>query len=316
LEAPILARNLAATIKGLAGSRSAGIRAAKLLLAIVVLLTVGLARAGMPPQTHSGAAKDQMPAPPRHDISGTWEPANGVGDGIQATGAKAMPSDGKPEHELPYTALGLSALKSHKPLEGTDAVLPAYYNDPRDKCEPIGFPRTDLYNLRQTQILQNEYKVVILYEYAETWRVIWTDGRELPKLVDGGVMVGKEFKEQRYFGYSVGEWADDTTLVVQTVGTMGEDKVWLDLAGRPVSDALRVEERFHRMDHDHLELTVTIDDPKMYTKPWVAMNKFPMKLQDPHTDVMEMYCSLSEMEKFNKLIGGPASGSENNEPKK
>jgi hypothetical protein len=252
---------------------------------------------------------------PRHDISGTWEPANGVGDGIQATGAKAMPSDGKPEHELPYTPLGLATLKSHKALEGADAVLPAYYNDPRDKCEPIGFPRTDLYNLRQTQILQNEYKLVILYEYAETWRVVWTDGRELPKLVDGGVMVGQEFKEQRYFGYSVGQWLDDTTLVVQTVGMMGDDRVWLDLAGRPVSDALRVEERFHRVDHDHMELTVTIDDPKMYTKPWVAMNKFPMKLQDPHTDVMEMYCSLSEMEKFNKLIGGPASDTGNNEPK-
>ena len=52
----------------------------------------------------------------------------------------------------------------------------------------------------------------------------------------------------------------------------------MDLAGRLVSDALNVEERFHRVDHDHLELTVTIDDPKMYTKPWVAMNKFPMKV--------------------------------------
>jgi hypothetical protein len=274
----------------------------------------GTARAGQ-----SAAVKDQKAAPapaPRHDISGTWEPAKGVGDGIQATGVKAMPADGKPEHELPYTPMGLAALKSHKPLEGIDAVLPGFYNDPRDKCEPIGFPRTDFYNLRQTQIMQNEYKVAMLYEYAETWRVIWTDGRELPKVVDGGVMVGKEFKEQRYFGYSVGQWVDDTTLVVQTVGTMGDDKTWMDPAGRPVSDALRVEERFHRVDHDHLELTVTIDDPKMYTKPWVAMNKFPMKLQDPHTDVMEMYCSPSEIERFNKLVGNPASGPDSTAPER
>ena len=275
------------------------------------------ARAARPGQ--SGAAKEHNASPaaaPRHDISGTWEPANGVGDGIQATGVKAMPADGKPEHQLPYTALGLATLKSHKALEGVDAVLPGFYNDPRDKCEPIGFPRLDLYNLRQTQILENEYKVAILYEYGEAWRVIWTDGRELPKLVEGGVQVGKEIREPRYYGYSVGEWVDDTTLVVRTVGTMGEDKTWMDLAGRPVSDALNVEERFHRVDHDHLELTVMIDDPKMYTKPWVAMNKFPMKLQDPHTDVMEMYCSPSELERFNKLIGNPASGPDSKAPER
>jgi hypothetical protein len=251
-----------------------------------------------------GAMKDQKagPAPaPFHDISGTWEPANGPGDGIQATGVKAMPNDGKPEHQLPYTPLGLATFKSHKALEGVDAVLPAFYNDPRDKCEPIGFPRADFYNLRQTQILQNEYKVAILYEYAQTWRVIWTDGRDVPK----------EIPEPRYYGYSAGKWVDDTTLVVQTVGTMGDDKTWMDPAGRPVSDALHVEERFRRLDHDHLELTVTIDDPKMYTKPWVAMSKFPMKLQDPHTDVMEMYCSPSDLEKYNSLIGNAASGVDN-----
>ena len=132
--------------------------------------------------------------------------------------------------------------------------------------------------------------------------MIWTDGRAVPKLVDGGVLVGKEVREPRFYGYSVGKWVDDTTLVVQTVGMMPEDRVWLDITGRPISDAARVEERFHRVNHDRLELTVTIDDPKMYTKPWIAMNKFPMRLEDPHRDVMEMYCSLSEMEKYNKLF--------------
>jgi hypothetical protein len=148
---------------------------------------------------------------------------------------------------------------------------------------------------------------VILYQYATVWRVIWTDGRELPKLVDGGVLVGKEVKEPRYYGYSVGKWVDETTLVIQTTGMMGEDRVWLDTTGRPISDQLRVEERLHRVDQDHLEWTVTIDDPKMYTKPWVAMNKFPMKLEDPHRDVMEQYCSPSEMERYNKLFGSPSS---------
>src|SRR5258708_38061212 len=102
----------------------------------------------------SGAAKSQKVAPaaaPRQDLSGTWEPANGPSDGIQPDGVKAMPNDGKPEHQLPYTPYGLETYKSHKPLIGVDAVLPAFYNDPRDKCEPLGFPRSDLYYLRETQ---------------------------------------------------------------------------------------------------------------------------------------------------------------------
>jgi hypothetical protein len=201
---------------------------------------------------------------PIHDISGTWEPANGPGDGTQPAGVIAMPDDGKPEHQLPYTPLGLQTLKSHKALVGVGEVLPGFYNDPRDKCEPIGFPRTDFYNLRETQILQNEYKVAVLYQYAEIWRVIWTDGRTLPKVVDGEVLVGKEVREPRYYGYSVGKWVNDTTLVVDTVGTMGDDRTWMDLAGRPVSDRLHVTEEFHRVHDDRLELTVTIDDPKRW----------------------------------------------------
>ena len=255
------------------------------------------------PRVQSGKAKEQKTVSvraPRHDISGTWAPADGPGAGIQAGGVKAMPNDGKPEHELPYTPYGLATYKSHKALEGKDAVAPAFYNDPRDFCEPIGFPRADHYNLRQTQIMQNEFKVAILYQYAQTWRIIWTDGREVPK----------EIPEDRFYGYSAGKWVDDTTLVVQTVGMMPEDRVWLDSTGRPISDALRVEEKWHRVSHDRLELTVTIDDPKMYTRPWVSMDKFPMKLQDPHTDVSEMYCSPSELEKYNKLMG-PGSGVKN-----
>jgi hypothetical protein len=244
------------------------------------------------------AVTGQKPAPARrHDISGIWEPANGPGEGIQADGAKNMPYDGKPEHDLPYTPLGLQTLKSHKALFGYAAVLQAFNNDPTDKCDPLGFPRADLFQLRHTQIFQNERQVVILYEFDKRWRTIWTDGRELPR----------EIPEPKWYGYSVGTWVDDTTLVVQTVGTMGDERVWLDETGRPVSDAVRVEERFHRVDHDHLELTVTVDDPKMYTKPWVAMNKFPMKLQSPDYDVVEMMCIPSENEKYNKEYGDPAS---------
>ena len=273
---------------------------------VVMWSSQALAQGERPQKATAGEQKSA--AAPRHDISGTWAPANGPSDGIQANGVKAMPNDGKPEHQLPYTPYGLQLYKSHHALEGADAVLPGEFNDPRDKCEPLGFPRMNFYNLRETQILQNENKIAMLYEYGTAWRVIWTDGRPLPKVVEGGVLIGNEVKEPRYYGYSVGKWVDDTTLEVETTGMMGEERVWLDTAGRPISDQLKVEERFHRVDRDDLEWTVTIDDPKIYTKPWIAMNKFPMRLEDPHRDVMEQYCSPSEMERYNKLFGDPSSG--------
>ena len=86
---------------------------------------------------------------------------------------------------------------------GADAVLPTQDNDPKNRCEPLGVPRYNHYNIRVTQIFQDDYKVAILYQYHNRWRVIWTDGRELPKLVDGGVQIGDEVREQRFFGHQV-----------------------------------------------------------------------------------------------------------------
>ena len=239
--------------------------------------------------------KDQKSAPPpRHDLSGTWEPANGFLDGLGGLGAKAMPEDGKPEHRLPFTPLGLEAYRRTKPTIGPRMVVTAETNDPVAFCDPQGFPRENLFQLRTTQILQTPVSVVILYQFDRIWRVIWTDGRELP-----------EDPEPRWFGYSVGKWSDEHTLVVETAGI--DERSWLDLVGRPHSGDLRVEERFHRVDHDHLEWTVTINDPKMYTRPWTALDKFPMKLQPPGFDVREMICSPSESAQYDQLLGNPAS---------
>jgi hypothetical protein len=227
------------------------------------------------------------PAQP-HDISGTWEPARAPGDGIQGTGSKSMPADGR--HEPPYTPLGLQTLQKSSVGNGNREVMPADINDPVFFCEPQGMPREDLYELRQTQIVQTSLKTLILYEFNRVWRVVWTDGRDFPK-----------DPESRWYGYSIGKWEDDFTFVVTTVGT--DARTWVDKAGRPHTEDLKVEERFHRVDSDHLELTVTIDDPKMYTKPWVAMDKFPMKRLPDDFDVREMICSPSESAAYNQAIG-------------
>lgn len=228
--------------------------------------------------------------PPR-DLSGIWEPVP-VNGGVQGSGAKAMPADGK--HEPPYTPAGLEAFKRNRPANGPTEVGAAEDNDPVHMCDPQGFPREDLFELRRTQILQTPAQTVMLYQYGKVWRTIWTDGRDLPKDPD-----------PRWYGYSIGKWKDDTTFVVETNGM--DERTWLDNAGRPHSDELRVEEQFHRVDHDTLQLTVTIDDPKMYTKPWVALDKLIFKLQPPGSDIREMICSPSETAEYNKKLAGPAS---------
>jgi hypothetical protein len=242
-----------------------------------------------PPSTGQKAA----PAP-RHDISGIWDPGIDPIKVLGVLGASAMPEDGKPEHQLPYTPLGRETLNLTKPTSGGRSVLPAETNDPVVYCDPQGMPREDLYELRTTQILQTPKSLYFLYQFGKIWRVVWTDGRDLPK-----------DPEPRWFGYSVGIWIDDYTFVVQTSGI--DERTWIDRAGRPHSGDLRVEERFHRVDHDHLELTVTIDDPKMYTKPWVARDRLSFQLQKSDFDVREMLCSPKDLADYNKLIGDPVS---------
>lgn len=257
-----------------------------------------------PPTNRAPAAeKDKKPAPKRN-LVGMWGARANLGN--QAKGVQLHPNDGKPENQPPYTPHGLELYKAHKALEGADAVTPAENNDPRIRCEPLGLPRYNHYDLG-VQIFQDDYKIAILYQYDNRWRVIWTDGRPLPKLLDGGVEIDGGYREQRWFGYSVGKWTDDFTLEVHTVGTMSEDRAWLDNTGRPISDQVHITETFRRLDYDNMEWSETIEDPKIYTKPWQTM-KMPMRLEDPRIDVLTRYCSPSEIDNYNKSYGDSASG--------
>jgi hypothetical protein len=91
--------------------------------------------------------------------------------------------------------------------------------------------------------------------------------------------------------------------VVETTGI--NPKTWLDHAGRPHSDQLVVEETYHRVDRDTSELTMKITDPKMYTEPWLALNKLPLHLLRPDFDIPELLCSPSEFAEYNKQVASP-----------
>ena len=163
-------------------------------------------------------------------------------------------------------------------------------NDPLSTvCDPAGFPRLVLYETRPFQMVQTPSQVLVLCMFEKRWRVIWTDGRALP-----------EDPDPRWYGYSVGHWEDDFTFVVQTVGM--DERTWLDNAGNPHSGELKVEERYHRVNRDRMELTVTIDDAKTFTKPWLGRDKMPLTLAPASMDVMEMICSPTEVMDFRKNI--------------
>jgi len=284
-------------------------------LAISVLLMIAVSAASslvhaqedarQPGAVYDFDKKGEKPLPgPKRDISGVWEPAEGPSAGIHATGAGQMPSDGKPEHELPFTPLGRQTFMEHKPTFGVTQVPSALTNDPMPGCNPQGFPRIVLHNFRTSRIIQTPESVVILYEFNKKWRVIWTDGRQLPKDAENPSW-GSDPPESRWWGYSIGKWLDDYTFVAESNGF--DDRTWLDNAGRPHSDALHVIEQYHRIDRDHMEMTITIDDPKMYTKPWVAL-KLRERLQKSDFDIHEMECAPMETEEYNKEFANPAAG--------
>ena len=249
------------------------------------------------------AGKKSGPAPVR-DISGIWDAAFEDG-GRQAMGAVEHPAvypGGKGTegghadetgivHPLPYTPAGLAALKANHPSgPSVRQVLSAASNDPINRCDPLGFPYMELFELRTLDVVQTKNQVIVISPFYGNYRIIWTDGRELPKN-----------EEPRWYGYSVGKWLNDYDFFIETTGIMPQ--AWLDHAGRPHSDALRVEETWHRVDHDNMQLTLKIIDPKFYTEPWLALDKFPLHLQPADFDIQELRCAPSEMDKYNDKVG-------------
>jgi hypothetical protein len=222
------------------------------------------------------------PAPVR-DLSGVWD---GGPAGVGATGQEAERAAAR----APFTPLGEEMARANRPGNGPRKVQVAEINDPLSTLgDPAGFPRLATFELRAMQITQTPNQVVMLYMFEKRWRVIWTDGRALPTNPD-----------PRWYGYSVGRWEDDYTFVVETIGM--DDRTWIDNDGDPHSTALKVIERYRRVNQNTLEMTVTIDDPKVYTKPWLVRNRMVMRLLPPGTDLIEMIPSASEAQAYQEVI--------------
>jgi len=142
-------------------------------------------------------------------------------------------------------------------------------------CLPLSLP--GLSTAQPMKIVSSKNVVVILYEVMTLYRQIFMDGRPLPKEPNPAWM-----------GYSVGKW-DADTLVVDTTGFNDQDSI---LPGRrPHSDALHIIERFRRRDFGHLSIQFTIDDPKIYAKPWTVVANLHVT---PDTELLEYICNENE----------------------
>jgi len=217
----------------------------------------------------------------RHNLSGIWwgHLVRGNRNSLTAAAPPPMTAWAEQRHAAAKPGLGPRG----RPLG----------NDPMMICDPMGYPRILFWNNYPYEIIQLPDRMIMFFDWFYTYRTIWTDGRPLPADPDPS-----------WYGYSVGKW-DGDTFVVQSNGF--DDRTWLDADGHPHSDEMRLEERYHRTDHNTIELTMTLTDPMAYTKPWVG-DKFTFKLADGKTEMREDVCVPSVEAKYKETIREPAGG--------
>lgn len=210
------------------------------------------------PRTKDGKADLSAKAPRladgKPDLSGIW----------LVPGLKYLINIAADLKDVPFQPWAAAEYNTRRENQGKD--------DPNNFCLPSGIPEKDAVT-SPWKIVQTPGLIVILYESRTIFRQIFMDGRPLPK-----------DPNPTWQGYSVGHW-DGDTLVVETAGTNG--KAWLDTNGHPVTDALKVTERFTRKDYGHLDLEITIDDSKAYTKPWTVRENPTLQ---PDDELIEYIC--------------------------
>ena len=230
------------------------------------------------PRTRDGKPNLAAPAPKtregKTDLSGVWLPdadpkgnPQGVENAIFPRYFVNITEDLKPE-EVPFEAWAAAVFKQHLDSQGKE--------DPSAHCQPTGVPALGTVPLAY-KIVQTLRLIVILYEENTVFRQIFLDGRK-----------GSQDAEPRWMGYSNGKW-DGDTLVVDTTGF--NDQSWLDRMGHPHSEGLHVIERFRRRDIGHLDIEVTIDDPKAYKKPITYIQRQTLF---PDEDLLEYFCAENE----------------------
>jgi len=170
-------------------------------------------------------------------------------------------------------------------------------DDPYDHCDPLNVPKLIYGYIHPFSLVQTPSATYQMFEEAHVWRVIHTDGRAMPKMED--LPFGPTYQ-----GTAVGHW-DGDKFVVDTIGI--RDDTWLDGRGHVHSDELKTEETYRRLDHDHIELSITLNDPKAYDHVWTfGPRKFDLK-EGPEWEMQESYCTWGEQQRFNQSQTDPTA---------
>jgi hypothetical protein len=214
------------------------------------------------PRTADGKPDLSAPAPRSPDgtpdLTGVWSPKDNKY-------ARDISADSKPD-DVPFQPWAKALFDERK--DGSHSR-----EDPDANCLPQGVPKIHSVAYPQ-KFIRTPESIVVIFEAFNLWRQIFTDGREL--MAD---------PNPTWLGYSTGKW-DGETFVVETKGFNG--KAWLDQLGTPTTDALRVIERFRRKDFGHMEVQITIDDSKAFTRPWTITQQLYLL---PDTEPIEFICN-------------------------
>lgn len=261
------------------------------------------------PKTADGKPNLEAPAPRaadgKPDLSGIWEargPLGGRGVGpatiiVAGRGsntnappppapappppaAAPAPDSGPPpatffnigagfKEGLPFTPWAKDVHEQRTKANGMD--------NPDAHCLPLGLTQLHMHP-QPRKIIQTPKLITILYEAQGGVRQIFMDGRSLPN----------NDPDPWWYGYSVGRWEGDT-LVVETVGF--RDDVWLDVNGSPLTSTGKITERFRRPNYGSLEIDITVEDPKSYTKPFTVRVNQRILL---NSELIEFVCNENE----------------------
>jgi len=240
------------------------------------------------PRTRDGKPNLTAPAPRapngRPDLSGVWEPVpTPAGEINRVFGEHFFDIQTDLVGTTKYLLNLFWDLKPEEyPIRPEAAAIAKQrrgISPPTVSCLPGGVP----FNMLVTpfKIVQAPREIVMLFEHPDPPRQIHTDGRPLP-----------QDPEPSWEGSSSGTW-QGKTLVVETIGFNA--KSWLDASGHPLSESMHLTERFYRSDFGHMNVDMTFDDPKFYTRPFTV--KIPMRLIADSSDVLEDVCAENEADR-------------------
>jgi hypothetical protein len=243
-----------------------------------------------------GAINTQGVPPPRAsmtgvpvDLSGIWT----IGGGASLSPKGGTMDAGTPADGIPYQAWALQKFKEQRTAAGPNSN----FDNPTDPvinlCDPQPAPRIYTWPSK-FKFVQTPDAVYILYEYGPFWRPVFLN-RKHPDPAD---------QDNTWWGDAIGHYEGNDTFVIDTVGF--NDRTWLDYVGHVHSDKLHLIERFRRVDTDHMEISITVDDPGAYTATWTFGPRIVKRTNTrlPY-GLYPWICSQEENQHFNKDVVDP-----------